>query len=1157
MNEVLPHSNRSRVTDPVLAELVAEITDRLHAGQAVNLEDYLARCPEHADQLRRLLPALQLLDQFRPSTGGGRHAAPPPSSDDPLATQDTASAPPADTVNPDWPVVPGYELLEQLGRGGMGVVYKARQIALDRPVALKMMLDTDQTGPDERARFRSEAEAAAALQHPNIIQIHEIGEVGGRPFIALEFVAGGSLDQQVKTAPLPPRDAASLLETLARAMHHAHERGIIHRDLKPANILLSFSRSHLRARGQHPETDSSARKSERLNEGVPKITDFGLAKRLDSDAGLTQPGAVVGTPSYMAPEQASGLSDRIGPLSDVYALGAVLYETLTSRPPFKAATVYDTIRQVLLEDPVPPSRLQPGLPRDLETICLKCLRKEPPQRYASALELAEDLKRFQEDRPIHARPAGAWERAYRWARREPAKAMLAATIVLALSGVTSGAIFYGLYQGQQTAVIRKQGERRQKIDGLVFQAQQEEDAGHLDTAKDLWSQALTELDADPDNVPQDLRRHIDEHLDQLRQQLQKQADYRQQQTARQELADKLDRFGKERDEVLLHAVNLRNQDAVVNAKQIRNLAPATLATLGLAIREKPDSIASGLLPYQRSIEPQPFAQLASDCFQILVIWAEAEATPAGDKDSAAQFRKAMALLDAASILAQTCQLPIPKKTLHDRRAAYLKPLGDKAAAEAENAQAKNQQPSTALDYFLTALDAYRRQDFSGASNGCEQALRQEPDNFWAQYLQGLCRLRRGYLAEAKMAMTHCLGRQPQFYWARVLRGVALGHLKEYDVAEIDFADALRQADPKDALARWTVLTNRGTFRTQCGRWEDGIADMRQAILEQPNAVESYVSLALAYQHQKKWDEALKTLDQALAGHLADAGLYSTRARLNLAHQNRPAARRDFEQAIALEKNHTAERLADDCIWLGSLQHEAGEFAAALKSFDRALAARPNHPKAHLQRSETLLRLGKQTEAGRALEDYLRAIGKGTPEPAAYLALGLIHFESRAYTKAVEAFTRSLLLQPDKKAASYRGWAYLKLDAPQLALPDFETALRLDAHDANALCGRGRARVRLGQVADAVKDAEEALRHGPRDERFRFSVIGLYAQAAGASRDDATLYRERAIELLDATLRGMRGEKRKNFWWDNVQHEPELRPLWRSPEMWELERRYRE
>lgn len=295
--------------------------------------------------------------------------------------------------------IPGYQILGELGRGGMGVVYKAIQIKLKRTVALKMILSGGYAGKHELERFRVEAEAVARLQHPNIVQIYEIGEQNGLPWFSLEYCGGGSLARMLGGTPLAPKMAAQLLEKLASAVHAAHERGIVHRDLKPANVLLTEDKQ-------------------------PKIADFGLAKRLDSDQGQTVTGAVLGTPSYMAPEQAAGDIKHIGPATDVYALGAILYELLTGRVPFRGSTPMETLELSLKQDPVPPKRLNTTIPVDLETICLKSLEKSAPNRYQSAADLANELRRYLNGEPILARRIGQLRRTIKWAVRKPWAAAL-------------------------------------------------------------------------------------------------------------------------------------------------------------------------------------------------------------------------------------------------------------------------------------------------------------------------------------------------------------------------------------------------------------------------------------------------------------------------------------------------------------------------------------------------------------------------------------------------------------------------------------------------------------------------------------------------------------------------------------------------------------
>ncbi len=361
--------------------------------------------------------------------------------------------------HPGLPSVPGYRVLGVLGRGGMGVVYRAWQVAARRLVALKMIRSGAHAAPQELARFRTEAEAAARLRHPNIVQIYEVGEHDGLPFFSLEYVDGGSLAERLDGTPLAPARAAALVEALATAIHHAHTQGVVHRDLKPGNVLLAVASCQLPVASKGIGESPSLETSNWQLATVPKVTDFGLAKLLEGGRDQTHSEAVLGTPSYMAPEQAAGRTKDAGPPADVYALGAMLYELLVGRPPFKATTLADTLQQVIGEDPVPPRRLLGRLPRDLDTICLKCLQKEPEKRYASALALAEDLRRFQEHRPVQARPIGMGERAHKWARRHPTGAALVSVCAVALAALFAGGWAFAVARGR--AAEREAGLRQE------------------------------------------------------------------------------------------------------------------------------------------------------------------------------------------------------------------------------------------------------------------------------------------------------------------------------------------------------------------------------------------------------------------------------------------------------------------------------------------------------------------------------------------------------------------------------------------------------------------------------------------------------------------------------------------------------------------------
>jgi serine/threonine protein kinase len=333
-------------------------------------------------------------------------------SEHPATGDSNASAGP---VPQESLAIPGYEILEELGRGGMGVVFRARQVSLKRLVALKLLREGALAGRQERARFRIEAQAAARMRHPNIVQIYDVGEHQGRPYFAMELVEGGGLDAYLAGRPQPAVPAAELVRTLALAIQHAHERRVVHRDLKPANILLGGE-----GRGASGEEASDSSRVTRLWPlAIPKITDFGLAKRLESEStAWTQDGAILGTASYMAPEQAAGRSRDIGPTVDIYALGAILYEMLTGRPPFQADTWNETVEQVLHDEPSPPTRWRPDVPADLETVCLRCLEKAPARRYANAADLADDLGRFLEGKPVAAVPLGETDRLARLAARD-------------------------------------------------------------------------------------------------------------------------------------------------------------------------------------------------------------------------------------------------------------------------------------------------------------------------------------------------------------------------------------------------------------------------------------------------------------------------------------------------------------------------------------------------------------------------------------------------------------------------------------------------------------------------------------------------------------------------------------------------------------------
>jgi tetratricopeptide (TPR) repeat protein len=452
--------------DPAVFALLEEILD---SGKAP--EDVCRDHPELLNEVRRRWKQFRQVDAevgaLLPDSNGDTDATAPRTR---------------------LPQIPGYEVETVLGSGGMGVVFRARHLALGRTVAIKMLLAGAFAGPSELARFRREAEALAGLRHPNIVQIYDAGEVDGHPYFTMELVDGGSLASRDSATPQPARQPAKLVATLARAVQFAHTAGIVHRDLKPGNIL------------QGPD-------------GIPKITDFGLALPVADGTRFTISGARVGTPSYMAPEQALGKSSAIGPAVDIYALGAVLYELLTGQPPFRGETAAETERRVITDDPLPPSRLNATIPRDLETICLKCLGKEPESRYRSAAELADDLDRYLEGRPIQARPLGMVATFGRWCRRNPAATAISVLLVLGTAISTWQAVSAThakeeALQARQAEAERAEGERKAKLEAQEQKATAERAAEAEKAAKAQAQKRLAQVEK-----ANDVLASIFEHLD--------------------------------------------------------------------------------------------------------------------------------------------------------------------------------------------------------------------------------------------------------------------------------------------------------------------------------------------------------------------------------------------------------------------------------------------------------------------------------------------------------------------------------------------------------------------------------------------------------------------------------------------------------------------
>jgi tetratricopeptide (TPR) repeat protein len=1013
----------------------------------------------------------------------------------------------------------------------MGVVYKARQKGLNRLVALKMVRMGAHASQEELARFIEEARVVARLQHPNIIQIYEISFQQEVPFFSMELVEGGNLAEWLAGKPQPFRQAGHLALALARAVHYAHQNGIVHRDLKPANILLAPAlATPAQAQGWNAELWPT---SSDFCPWTPKISDFGLAKQLGQGANQTQNGTVMGTPSYMAPEQAEGKSREVGPPADVYALGAILYEMLTGRPPFNAESPMETVMLLFQAEPVPPSRLQPRVPRDLETICLKCLKKEPHKRYASAHELALDLQCFLSGEPIAARPTSLAEQAWKWTRRRPALAGLLAGCLLALAALVGLALWHQidlgvkLDQARADHVAAREHERladlRNEVKDLLHE-------GEAALGQQDWQKARLELDRARDKAGDeadlaDLRARTGQLLEQVDHQ---RGD-----------RERLGKFQRRRNDALFNATLFTGGDVVVALEDTRAAARDALALFG--VTPESDTPPTTDSPY---LQEQEKTEVLADCYELLLVLAEAVAQPLpgqSDDDRRRQAREALRLLDRAARLGPSTQ------AYHLRRARYLAQAGETLEAHREQQRADALQPVSALDYFLLGDAAYRKGEWKRAGESFESVLQLQPEHFWAQYYLALCRLKTRRPDLAASGLTACLALRPDFPWPYLLRGAARGELGQLAGADADFEAV--QKSPLDDSARYALYVNRGVLRIRQGRPVDAVADLQKAVSLKPGQYQGYVNLAQAYLKGQQLEDAVLQMDEAIRRESSVAALYRTRARIHLLRQEPTSALADLNVAVRLEAARPSATLAEDHVERGRILLGQKEYQTAESACDAALALCPRHARAHRLRAEALLEQDRLPEALEALDSCLKF---GPPEADVFRARAAIRAKLGEYPGAQTDYTRALELESDAATYASRGWTYLVTRAWDLAQPDFEKALRLDPTQGDAYNGRGFARAMLGQYREAVADAEQALRLGPQTARNLYNAARTYAQAAAGTlgRSEGALRRRcegRALELLRGALELHPAAQRTAFWRNTIQADPALNPLRQTPE----------
>jgi eukaryotic-like serine/threonine-protein kinase len=932
------------------------------------------------------------------------------------------------------PSVPGYEVLGELGRGGMGIVYKARQTKLNRLVALKMVIAGAHASPEQLSRFSTEAEAVASLQHANIVQIYEVGEYAGLPFFSLEYVDGGTLTNRIDGKPRPPREAAETLALLAAAMAAAHRCGIIHRDLKPANVLLT-------------------------RDGQPKITDFGLAKRLEDDSSQTKSGTLMGSPSYMSPEQARGDTREVGTLSDLYSLGAILYELLTGRPPFVGPTVIETIMLVRQQEPVPPTRLQPRCPRDLETICLKCLQKEPSQRYANCQILADDLHHFLAGEPIKARPVGWIEHTWRWMRRNPRVAGLSACVGVLLLAVIIAMSMIVVRQSREREALAK----TQEIAGeRLEQATRRIAAGNYHQAQDIlqWSDPLLNHE---DLADARLR------LETLRAQVDGFAEFH-------KLLDNARfacRFGSRRQ------------------KEVGRDYCQQMLALYDEMEGRTGKGAAGLPPLSEE-QQQLFKE---DVFEALMTAAMVErelAVGQGEVRRRAAAGKAIGWLNRAEKL-----LP-GTRTLHVQRAPCWAELGDAQADKADMDKAKTIAPTSAVDRFWHGYADHTRGDKALAEKDPQAAadfyhkeiaeyaafLQQRPEHFWGYFNWANAHFQLGTradLVDALIGYTACIRLRPDFPWPYNNRGTVHHRLGENELAVLDFNVALeRNPNYPEAYA------NRGQAHLALKKTEAALEDFTRAIALNSEAAETYAARAEISRELKQYAAALNDYTRLLDLTDNKYPILEKRAAVNRALNKIDDAVQDYGELIKLNPKNLQARVIRAQLYLAQ-----EKYAAARDDFSAILEKAPTA--ADIWRARAIVNWQNLRDFDAALADFQRCAQLAPKDAEPYRCIGAILLGRRQYPEAQDAVQKAILLRPGYPEAIWvQAQIYQKQGQFQEAFKELDALVaKLPDGPPETLNVRAGVYQMLGKLDEAAADYQRTIEFKPNEPEAYVCLARIY------------------------------------------------------------------
>jgi Flp pilus assembly protein TadD/tRNA A-37 threonylcarbamoyl transferase component Bud32 len=952
-----------------LDEVLGAFFEAIEAGQAAGVAELLASHPDLAPELETFFADEETVHRWTAPLRPVARAAftnALAAALDPAAEQGT-SAPGTETRS-----VGDYELLEEIGRGGMGVVYKARQKSLGRLVALKMIRAGTLAVAADVERLRNEAEIVAQLDHPHIVPIHEVGDHDGQPYFSMKLIEGASLAQHLARFQADARSAARLIFAVAQAVHHAHQRGILHRDLKPSNILLDA-------------------------EGRPLVTDFGLARRVAADSSLTQSGALVGTPSYMTPEQASGKKGTITTATDVYGLGALLYALLTGRPPFRGETVLDILEQVKGREPEPPSQSNRRVDRDLETICLKCLAKEPPRRYSSAEAVAQDLERYLAGKPIQARPLGRLARLWRWCRRNPVLAG-AAALLLAASLLFAG----NLWRLERQAAATEQAVADDLREADLLQQQER------------WSETLQVLERASGRLaaggPPPLRQRVEQRrtnvamvarLEEARLQLRAAGPEEDDSTgADQAYAAAFASYG-------LNLETLAPEEAAerIRTSPIRTQLVAALDDWAIArrtIRKEGDTTWKVLLAVARAADPDAWRNDLRDALE----------------------RRDQKGLERLAASGQVVELPPSSLVLLGRA---LQEKGAIKQAVAVLRQAQRHHPHQFWINFELAYNLYLSQQWEEAIRFYTAALAIRPQSALVRVALGAVLPKKGAVDEAIAVCNEAIRLKPDYAYAYNNLGIALKnkglqHKEALDEAVAAYKEAIR-LKPKFAEA----YDNLGVVLGHKGAWKEALDAHRKAIDLKRGDAEAYGNLGHTLVRKGDLDDAITAFREAIrlkpkfAGFHNDLGVALTRKNAL------DAAFAALKEAIRLDP-----RFAQAFRNLGVVLYRKGASAEGIVALKKAILLEPNFADAYYNLGRVFQDKGVLDEAITAYEQTIRI---QADYAEAHCNLGHAYLKQGRFADGLTALRRGHELGSQRPGWPYRSDQWVSQAEQQVARAD--------------------------------------------------------------------------------------------------------------------------